>query len=394
MKKRSYSQNRWMKAALCAVTFIIGTMMLLSASAAETVIENNKVECEGFDTPEEAVTAFCEALKENDIQKAVSTFAIESYCENYDYAGYLNRIRALLPVTQSGYGLIEPSENELLSRLNIELRAGEIARRIYNPLFMITLDNMSLSEDEKIREIAEDLREMKTVSLEDFISCSDLSYLTEQLQQFPDFSSMEITKPISPIAFGIISSNYLSEVNLSNIMINALINGASGVTELGVIMEDDTNIYFVTMNVVKYKDKWYNCAFGGNIMAIMGIEAARQGIIGAPKEAVGEGIKNLLVFDSADDQSLLKKEMLPEFEDFKENFEQQHLQYNETIKSKAEENGLVYDPDIPWLEQLDVLKELADKNGERFFSRDYVSVYAMPYEEMLAFFSEEELAAE
>jgi len=371
---------------------VIGTTALPKTVDAAVSASEERIECDGFDTPEEAITAFCEALKENDFDKAVSTFAIESYCDHYDSAGKMQSIGVVLsPFDPGNNMLIAPAENESLRRLNVGLRSADVLSKIYYPLLYITLADPGLSDDPFVQDAAESMHELKPfMALKN--PYSDFQTLVSEIQQFPDFSQMEISKPVSPASMGFFSKVYLSSNNLNNIMKAALINGASGVTELGVVMEDDKDIYYLTMNVVKYNDKWYNCSFGGNIMMLMGTPQITQGIIGGPKEQIGDEIKNLLGFDDEVLRAGLLKELVPEFETFRDTFADKHDEYTLQMQSKAESHGLTYDPAQPWIDQLDVLKKVADLEGEHFYKKDYISIYAMTFEELLEFFSEEELA--
>ena len=369
---------------------VIGTTAL--PKIVDAAVSDERIECDGFDTPEEAITAFCEAFKENDFDKAVSTFAIESYCDHFDSAGKMQSIGTVLsPFTPGNSLFFTPAENESLRRLNTGLRSADVLSKIYYPLMYITLENLGLSDDPFIHDAAEAIKGREVFIARDN-SYSDFQTLVSDIQQFPDFSQMDISKPFSPVMMGLISNAYLSESNLQTIMSTSLMDGASGVTELGVIMEDDKDIYFLTMNVVKYNGRWYNCTFGGNIMIVMRRPQYSIGIMGGPKEHIGDQIKNLLGFDDEVQRAELLKELIPEFETFYDTFAEKHDEYTMQMQSKAESHGLTYDPAQPWIDQLDVLKKVADLEGERFYTKNYISIYAMTFDELLAFFSEEELA--
>ena len=109
MKSKLSKLSRLTVLGLCLGILI--SVFIFQVQAAEPENSSASVterrECEGFDTPEEAITAFCEALKEYDFEKALSTFALESYCENYDYAGFIERLRAFQPVS---INIISPAE--------------------------------------------------------------------------------------------------------------------------------------------------------------------------------------------------------------------------------------------------------------------------------------------
>ena len=51
----------------------------------------------GYDSPEEAVTAYLEAMKKGDARGMLSTFAIETYVAEMDAQAYLERMWAFTP---------------------------------------------------------------------------------------------------------------------------------------------------------------------------------------------------------------------------------------------------------------------------------------------------------
>lgn len=67
----------------------------------------------GFDSPEEAVTAYLEAMQEGDVQGMLSTFAIETYVDNVDAQTYLTRMGAFVPDDQEAC----PSATPMRARL-------------------------------------------------------------------------------------------------------------------------------------------------------------------------------------------------------------------------------------------------------------------------------------
>jgi len=397
MNRKLSQLKRMVVFGLCAM--ILFSMCAFQAQAVETApassAENERWECEGFDTPGEAITAFCEALKEYDFDKAISTFAIESYCEHYDFAGRTQRMGSFQPL--STYGIISPAENGFSSNVNDILRVSTIATSITRPLQMLALDNMvSSSEDEKEKELGEALRSYQIYKTEDF-SYAELQSAVAGMQKYPDFSEVEISEPLSPLALGTLNASYLTMNNLSNILRQGVIAGASGSTEMGVVMEDKRNIYLVTMNVVKYGDKWYNGSLGGIFMVLMNVEAARQGIIGGPKEQIknmdymdltAENLQALFDASHEEKDHALTDQQLT---DFKQEFEEGHAAYTQELQSKAEAAGVAYDPEAPWIEQLDVLKELADKTGQKFYASQMISIFGMSYDEMKNYFAVENL---
>lgn len=81
-------------AALIAVGALATGMLQPAAGAA---VGQGQIEGPGFGSPEEAATAYLEALGQLDAGAMVSTFAVESYVEHCDLEAYLEWSRSYLP---------------------------------------------------------------------------------------------------------------------------------------------------------------------------------------------------------------------------------------------------------------------------------------------------------
>lgn len=55
---------------------------------------SGKIEGSGYKTPEDAVLAFAKALKTADVSKILSTFAVETYVENYDLETHVEEMNS------------------------------------------------------------------------------------------------------------------------------------------------------------------------------------------------------------------------------------------------------------------------------------------------------------
>ena len=354
--------------------------------------ETDRIECDGFDTPEEAVIAFCEALKDNDFRKAVSTFAIESYCSHFSYADRICR-SGIVSINETKNHIIS-SDNETMAALTPLLRSADVITQISRPLYSSALDYMGISEDEQITDAAKKIKEGNYFGGPD-VSYSEARAITDEMQKLPDFTRVEISEPISPIALNaVLSYKYISERTLTRVLADtAFLYNADGYTELGVILEDQKFIYLVTMSVVKYGNKWYNYSMSTILMSMFGRKSLEQGIMGGPKYEIGDQVKNLLVLDSMINEPEGIDMLIPGYNEFKNSFEEKHEEFIQNLQNEAKAQGLNYDPSVPWRDQLDLIRELAARKNESYsIYGSYVSIYAMTFDEMLAFFSEEELA--
>lgn len=375
----------------CAVFLVLALTFSFSAGASEN--QSGRIEGEGFATPDEAILAFAEGLKEGDLDKMVSTFAVETYCERFDMAGYIQRMGAIIPY--SLFDDIYPLSGESDGSRNpfiVEGRRAAVITGIRHPLKMIALDRMEKDYPE-YGEIIANLKETKPAygdSLKN-MSHDELAKLVSELQSYPDFSEMEVSDPISPVAFSYLAKPYLSETNLTNIMRQALISGADGVTERGLILENENETYLLTMNILKYGDRWYNGTMGGNFMALAGVMQYRMGLIGGNNDSlraddfdVDSAVKVLKTRESE-----LISQLVPELKAFKEDFDARH---EELVKEITDEAGSLIDPQTPIIEQLDKLIPLIEAEGGNLYSSNLTNLNIMSFDEMLEYFAMDNLA--
>ena len=193
-------------AAMLFTSAPVSALTLRSANEpAPAAAENGKIEGDGFATPEEAITAFAEALQEGDLDKMISTFAIESYCERYDMAGLIQRVASIQPtfLITPGYPALDQTE-DFTTRLNAEDRRADLILKIERPLMMIALDRMQYDHPE-YSDIAEALASMRVYADESLrtMSHSEIETVLSYLRELPDFSGMTVSAPVSPLAFEI-----------------------------------------------------------------------------------------------------------------------------------------------------------------------------------------------
>ena len=98
----------------------------------------NKFEGKGFSSPEKAIAAYVEALREGDIEKMLSTFAIESYVERFDFEAYLRKNPSIM---LSAIGMSLPDGGTYRPKLNIYSRLAAIFGEIrYGYFALIDVD--------------------------------------------------------------------------------------------------------------------------------------------------------------------------------------------------------------------------------------------------------------
>ena len=95
---------------------------------------SNRLEGKGFSSPEEAITAYAEALQDGDIGKMVSTFAIESYAERLDFEEYM-RLFHTIQLSTTGAPL--PNAGPYQEQLNTYSRYATIVSEIRDGYFAL-----------------------------------------------------------------------------------------------------------------------------------------------------------------------------------------------------------------------------------------------------------------
>jgi len=139
----------------CLLMAVVMTMNSKKAPA--------KVEGAGYDSAEEAVAAYVNFLKEGDLEGAISTFAVESYVENYDMKEFLEWVQYYGMAVNSGGHLASTLnyDSDFSRELNIESRRSYIIGGICNQVLAIAVE----STDEE--EFAEAIVNRGQYTLED-----------------------------------------------------------------------------------------------------------------------------------------------------------------------------------------------------------------------------------
>lgn len=216
-----------------------------------------KLEGKGYDSPEEAVTACLEAMRDGDLGKAVSTFAIESYAENFDETAHLERVEV--------YNIsFIALEKDFGKDYNIALRYEAAAKTVYYQYLWFALKDTQYSE--LITDATTMLLPTENERRELLRTLADPATL-ERLQ------TLEIRKIMRPEDFleKEALSNYQREANQNNIEKMRQACGAEQITSRIARVRIDGETYLFYMDLVRYDGKWYILSEPGNVGNLMGV---------------------------------------------------------------------------------------------------------------------------
>lgn len=234
--------------AAVLVAALLGTAF---AAAGETV------EGDGYASPEEAVEDYLDGLKNMDLEQMMGTFAVETFIENYDFEGQLNRMKMYLP----SMTVKLPDVNEFTTALNVESRRSEIANAILSQYVSLCMPGTSLGSSPAL-PLADE------AEVNAFIG-----EFTANLEK-PDFATLKFVAFLPPEA---VDERYSDEANIDNIAKQAQIYGADKLESRVAVFELDGKEYMLCVDVADYGGKWRIAQLGGNIGNILGVDALSGG---------------------------------------------------------------------------------------------------------------------
>ena len=262
-------------AALGAALFA-GGLLRFGGSGKKTT----RVEGDGFETPEAAITAYAEALQAQDVERMISCFAVESYAENYDAVKACERMGVIMPQDALWNKPLAPTESDFVAKLNVEKRRSEVLDVIvrhsvvlayysggegnegfYDAMQMIPVTYSDLDDAEKERAIRETLQAMQTI---------------------PDLSAMQIGTTYEPYE---LSNNYLNTANLRQIKRSADTFNAEGVKSVALMPTLNGRTFILTLDAVRFQGRWYLLG-AGNLSILLNTDTYHGGLV--PKDEVEE----------------------------------------------------------------------------------------------------------
>lgn len=251
---------------------------------------SEKIEGEGFDTPEEAALVYLKGLKEGDFEQVLSAFAVETYVKNYRLDEQIDG--------KWQYSLSDslvPSVSEYTEKLNIEMRRGEIFQNIqegYLSLIELTSGSVeTLTENASSDELLDELFALNAVTCFNAIdydgTFTDLDYLMEKYwnasnnwkEQVEDWTQKKL--------------DWSGADRLECLAVNF--------TYAGIPLA-------VTMSVVQYDKKWYIFELGGVYSDLLGIPTTSGGLIPSADLDVTQVPSLVDLLDHSETESVLSED--------------------------------------------------------------------------------------
>lgn len=237
---------------LAAVMAVILAVMLILNSGKGT-----KSEGAGFKSPDEVITAYVTALKKGDLKEIMSTYAVESYVENYDMEKYTERMAVFMPSSD-----FFPMNGEYEKQLNTEKRRADITNNLrYQYLALIGSELTDL----KIKPLEGDsslfINKLFPLNSQDVMPSIELIGVVEPEEVLESYSAEQNKKLFDR------TRDYL---------------GADGYETIAALISANDKTFILCMDTVQYGDKWYVCSLTGNIGDLLGMPRGNGGIMELP----------------------------------------------------------------------------------------------------------------
>ena len=234
--------------------------------APEVALNGVRFEGEGYESPEEAVAAYLEAMKNGDVAGMLATFAIESYVENADAQASLWRIRVFMPGNSA-----LPLGGDYQLQTAAAKRYAELANMLYYQW-------LALSWPEEYGEFgAQAVTFQDEAAVEAFradLAANDVAPLLETLELIDFIPAQNFNE------------NYLSQNSLRTRAAQAAGYGCDAMSDVVARLSIGGETWYQCMQCARYDGRWYNIAFSGNIGAMLGMDSYSAGL--APASAIEE----------------------------------------------------------------------------------------------------------
>ena len=267
--RASKSRPKGIKIIVAVLVLVLVFVTVLIATRGGQGV--NIIAQDGFRNPEDAVIQYLEGLRDSDLNKMLSAFAIEVYVENQDFQALLNRIHAYYPTME----IRMPNANDFVMSINSEKRRSDIMNSIEGQFLNLAQVGFDVNSVHHIEDP------------EEFVD-NFIGYLLS-----PNLRSLEVVGFIPPEK---LSEVYLSPENQNNIEWQTYhLRIDERESKVAVFNLDDQR-HILIVEVGSYNGRWFILQFGGNLSHLLAMSHFMHGII--PPEHI-DGV--LWWVDSVDD---------------------------------------------------------------------------------------------
>jgi len=270
-------------------TWLVICLLLACVTMPHLSLGEQKVyEGPGWDTPEDAVLHYLEGLKDQDLDKMISAYAVETCIDHFDLKALLARVKAYT----LGMTPRMPNSSNLLREINIEARKNQIVHSI---LFQITSICQPWQDFySTIPFTEEDGGEAITAFVEGIVAAFDAV----------DFGTLQFLCFTPPEQ---VSEFYASERNQENFKAQIAPYSAEEARSVIAFFIVDGRFCVFACDTTRYGERWYIHMPGGNIGSLVGLTASSGGMISVALDELPD------ILGEMDKWDTLKQEAIDEY---------------------------------------------------------------------------------
>lgn len=206
----------------------------------------------GFDTPEEAVAAYLEGLKNADLSQIFKACAIDTYVNRRDVRLLLNRIGSYNIFLLKGM-----NSNPFLREIQVETRRGEFARSIFLQYTKLLIPSL--------------ITDGKPIPLDGEEKVDEFLALFGGEEQAEKLSSLAVSGILKASDWRGTPDTYLNERNMENIARLTRTHGADASENIVALFSFDGRDFALFPMVCRYGDKWLITDLQGNVANLLGV---------------------------------------------------------------------------------------------------------------------------
>ncbi len=257
------SVPRVLRASLAALAVTLSVAPSVAATSGTPTYEGP-----GAASPEDAVTTYMDGLAAADLDAMVSSFAIETYVDNFDMRAYLERIQ----IYQLGaMPLYLPPDSLFTEALAVEQRHDTVFHQVLFQALRLVDPDLEPTEGVSLTDPAE---------LEEFYNHLAAAAAALDTSEAASFTFVPLAEVDAEAA-----EDYESEQNQTNLDELSGILGADEMTDLVVRFTVGGREFFAFFSVVRYGDAWWVAQLGGNFAQLVGISTLEVGAVPVDEDA-------------------------------------------------------------------------------------------------------------
>ena len=222
----------------------------------------------GTASAEDAVATYMDGLAAADLDAMVSSFAVETFVEHFDFRAYLERIQAY---QLAAMPLLLPPETPFTEALAVEQRHNNVVQQVVFQSLRLVDPELDMTQAISLTDETE---------LDEFYSGLASAVAALDTAEIGSFTFVPLAE-VDPAA----AEDYESEQNQTNLDEQREVVGADEITDLVVRFTAGGREFFAFFSVVRYGDAWWIAQLGGNFAQLLGIPALEVGA--APTDEMG-----------------------------------------------------------------------------------------------------------